>query len=36
MKKELIKIIIALILFVVAMAVDFQNDWINNGIFIVF
>lgn len=35
MKKELIKIIIALILFVVAMAVDFQNDWINNGIFIV-
>lgn len=35
MKKELIKIIIALILFVVAMAVDLQNDWINNGIFIV-
>ena len=35
MKKELIKIIIALILFVVVMAVDLQNDWINNGIFIV-
>lgn len=35
MKKELIKIMIALILFVVAMAVDLQNDWINNGIFIV-
>ena len=35
MKKELIKIIIALILFVVAMAVDLQNEWINNGIFIV-
>lgn len=35
MKKELIKIIIAFVLFVIAMAVDLQNDWINNGIFIV-
>ena len=35
MKKEGIKILIALILFIFAMAVKFQNVWINNGIFIV-
>ena len=35
MKKEGIKILIALILFIFAMAVKFQNVWINNGIFII-
>ena len=35
MKKDGIKIIIALILFIFAMAVKFENVWINNGIFIV-
>ena len=35
MKKKGIKILIALILFIFAMAVKFQNVWINNGIFIV-
>ncbi len=34
MKKKGIKIIIALILFIFAMAVKFENVWINNGIFI--
>ena len=35
MKKDGIKIIIVLILFIFAMAVKFENVWINNGIFIV-
>ena len=35
MKKDGIKIIIALILFIFAMAVKFENVWINNGIFII-
>ena len=34
MKKKGIKIIIALILFIFAMAVKFENVWINNSIFI--
>ena len=34
MKKKGIKIIIALILFIFAMAINFENVWINNGIFI--
>ena len=35
MKKDGIKIIIALILFIFAMAFKFENVWINNGIFII-
>ena len=35
MKKKGIKIIIAFVLFLFAMLVNFQNEWINNGIFIV-
>lgn len=35
MKKEGIKILIALVLFLFAMLVKFQNEWINNSIFIV-
>ena len=35
MKKKGIKIIIAFVLFLFAMLVKFQNEWINNGIFIV-
>ena len=35
MKKKAIKILIALILFVFAMVVKFENEWINKGIFIV-
>ena len=35
MKKDVIKIIIALVLFLFAMLVKFQNEWINNAIFIV-
>ncbi len=35
MKKDVIKIIIAFVLFLFAMLVKFQNVWINNGIFIV-
>ena len=34
MKKDGIKIIIVLILFIFAMAINFENVWINNGIFI--
>ena len=34
MKKKGIKIIIAFVLFLFAMLVKFQNEWINNGIFI--
>ena len=34
MKKKGIKIIISLILFLFAMIVNFQNEWINKGIFI--
>ena len=34
MKKKGIKIIIALILFIFAMAINFENVWINYGIFI--
>ena len=35
MKKDGIKIIIAFVLFLFAMLVKFQNEWINNSIFIV-
>ena len=35
MKKDVIKIIIAFVLFLFAMLVKFQNEWINNAIFIV-
>ena len=35
MKKQFIKIVIALVLYVIAMAIKFENEWINNGIFIV-
>ena len=35
MKKDGIKIIIAFVLFLFAMLVKFQNEWINNAIFIV-
>ena len=35
MKKKGIKIILALILFIIAMAIKFQNEWINNVIFII-
>ena len=34
MKKKMIKIILALILFLFAMIVKFENEWINNAIFI--
>lgn len=34
MKKRLIKIILALILFLCALVIEFENVWINNGIFI--
>ena len=34
MKKRGIKIIIALILFIIAMTISFENEWINKGIFI--
>ena len=34
MKKKRIKIILALILFLFAMIVKFENEWINNAIFI--
>lgn len=35
MKKDVIKILIALALFLIAMVIKFENEWINNGIFIV-
>lgn len=35
MNKENIKIIVALILFVIALVVPFSNQWINNGIYII-
>lgn len=35
MKKEIIKIVIALILFLVALIVPFENQLINNGLFII-
>ena len=35
MKKKGIKILIALILFILAMAIKFENVWINNSIFII-
>jgi Cd2+/Zn2+-exporting ATPase len=35
MNKENIKIIVAFILFVIALAVPFQYEWINNAIFII-
>ena len=35
MKKRLIKIIIALILFIVSLSINFSNEWINKGIYIV-
>ena len=34
MKKKMIKIILTLILFLFAMIVKFENEWINNAIFI--
>ena len=34
MKKRLYKIIISAVLFAIAIAVKFENEWINNGIFI--
>lgn len=35
MKKEIIKIVIALILFLIALIVPFKNQLINNGLFII-
>lgn len=35
MKKRLIKIIISLILYVLSLVINFNNIWINNGVFIV-
>ena len=35
MKKKAIKIIIALILYAISMVIKFENEWINNGIFII-
>ena len=35
MKKDLIKIIIAFILFIFSLAVKYENEWINNAIFII-
>ena len=35
MKKKLIRIIIAFILFVFSLVIKFDNEWINNGVFIV-
>ena len=35
MKKDLTKIIVALILYLVGIIVKFQNEWINNSIFII-
>ena len=35
MKKKGIKILISLALFILAMAIKFENVWINNGIFII-
>lgn len=35
MKKKTIKIVIALILFIFAMVVKFENELINKGIFII-
>lgn len=34
-KKRLIKIIIALVLYIFALVIKFENIWINNGIFII-
>lgn len=35
MKKRSIKIIVALILFLLSIIISFENKWINNGIFII-
>lgn len=35
MKKKALKIIIAFVLFVIAMLVKFENSWITNGIFLI-
>ena len=35
MKKKGIKIIIALILFIVAITINYNNEWINNSIYII-
>lgn len=35
MKKKIIKIVVALLLFVFSILIKFQNEWINNAIFIV-
>ena len=35
MKKRAIKIIIAFILFILALVIPFENIWINRGIYII-
>ena len=35
MKKDLTKIIVALILYLIGIIIKFQNEWINNSIFII-
>ena len=35
MKKEVIKVVIALILFLISLIIPFENAWINIGIYIV-
>ena len=35
MKKDLIKIIISFILFVIALVVPFQNIWVNKIIYVI-
>ena len=35
MNKKVSKIIIALILFVLGMAIPFKNEWINSAIFVI-
>ena len=35
MKKRVTKVIIALILFIVSLAITFSNEWINKGIYII-
>ena len=35
MKKRVIRVIIALLLFLLALCIPFTNEWINNGIYIV-
>ena len=35
MKKRVIRVIIALLLFLLALCIPFTNEWINNGIYII-